>query len=106
MTRAPKLALAPVMKPNVAPPKVVFGLPGLGWLKRLKASPRSWKFTVSQMGKFLKSEKLVFAMPGALTAFRCRFPNVPAVGLAYAVGSIQLFLVDPPAPVTVARLQV
>src|SRR5947208_12298208 len=58
------------------------------------------------MGKFLKSEKLVFATPGALTAFRCRFPNVPAVGLAYAVASIQLFLVDPPAPVTVARLQV
>ena len=71
---------------------VLFGLPTLAWLNRLKASARSCSFSRSYRAKSLNSEKFTFSKPGPFMSLRCRLPKVYCAGKAYAERSIQFVL--------------
>src|ERR1051325_7630314 len=61
-------APTPVILPNWAELKVVFGFPGFAWLMALKNSPRNCNFQRSANVKFLHSPASIPIDPGPLGA--------------------------------------
>src|SRR3954451_3214614 len=72
---------ADVIRPNVASATDVSGLLNCAWLKALKNSPRSCRFTRSVTAKTRCAPRSTFTVPGPIKMLRPAFPKVLGAGI-------------------------